>query len=286
MVSYRRKVKRRINKKRIISKIFSSIILLLVISFFIIQSRNNVSVHEQKIERMQQFDNQLSIVEDTEIKTYYVSANGTSKDGTDINNPMSLKEANNKTYHGNEKILFKCGDTFYGTINFNVEASEDEMFYMGSYGEGEKPIISGANILINRDAWELDEEGIYKLDLSNYSNFDGIGKTYWEPYNIGFIADEQGNIYYNRKKSKDKLLNQNDFYKYYQKTGHMDAHSLDQIKSELIYIVAQNFQHVVQDHLYSSYYKHSGVYLKSQSYRLNHKNAHYLQATSLVHSND
>ena len=65
MVSYRRKVKRRINKKRIISKIFSSIILLLVISFFIIQSRNNVSVHEQKIERMQQFDNQLSIVEDT-----------------------------------------------------------------------------------------------------------------------------------------------------------------------------------------------------------------------------
>ena len=212
MVSYRRKVKRRINKKRIISKIFSSIILLLVISFFIIQSRNNVSVHEQKIERMQQFDNQLSIVEDTEIKTYYVSANGTSKDGTDINNPMSLKEANNKTYHGNEKILFKCGDTFYGTINFNVEASEDEMFYMGSYGEGEKPIISGANILINRDAWELDEEGIYKLDLSNYSNFDGIGKTYWEPYNIGFIADEQGNIYGNRKKSKDKLLNQNDFY--------------------------------------------------------------------------
>ena len=212
MVSYRRKVKRRINKKRIISKIFSSIILLLVISFFIIQSRNNVSVHEQKIERMQQFDNQLSIVEDTEIKTYYVSANGTSKDGTDINNPMSLKEANNKTYHGNEKILFKCGDTFYGTINFNVEASEDEMFYMGSYGEGEKPIISGANILINRDAWELDEEGIYKLDLSNYSNFDGIGKTYWEPYNIGFVADEQGNIYGIRKKSKDKLLNQNDFY--------------------------------------------------------------------------
>ena len=211
-MSYRRKVKRRINKKKMFLKVVPSIILLLVISFFIIQNRNNVSVHEQKIERMQQFDDQLSISDDTAIKTYYVSADGTSKDGTDINNPMSLKEANNKTYHGNEKLLFKCGDTFYGTINFNVEASEDEMFYIGSYGEGEKPIISGANILINRDAWELDEEGIYKLDLSNYSNFEGIGKTYWEPYNIGFVADEQGNIYGNRKKSKDKLENQNDFY--------------------------------------------------------------------------
>lgn len=211
-MSYRRKVKRRINKKKNILKIITSMILLLVISFFVIENRNNVSVQEQKIEKMQQFDNNLSNIENTEYKTYYVSANGTSTDGTDINNPMSLKEANKKTYHGNEKLLFKCGDTFYGTINFNVDASEGEMFYIGSYGEGEKPIISGANILINRDAWEIDKEGIYKLDLSNYSNFEGIGKTYWEPYNIGFITDEQGNIYGNRKKIKDKLQNQNDFY--------------------------------------------------------------------------
>ena len=28
---------------------------------------------------------------------------------------------------------------------------------------------------------------IYKIDLSNYSNF---WKTYWEPYNIGFLEDE------------------------------------------------------------------------------------------------
>lgn len=211
-MSYRRRVKRRINKKKVISKNFRFIILLLTISIFIIQNKNNVNIHQQKIEQMQQFDENLSNIENTEYKTYYVSANGTSKDGTDINNPMSLAEANNKTYYGNEKVLFKCGDTFYGTINFNVEASEDEMFYIGSYGDGEKPIISGANILTNREAWELDEEGIYKLDLSNYSNFEGIGKTYYQPYNIGFIADEQGNIYGNRKSTKDNLENQNDFY--------------------------------------------------------------------------
>ena len=211
-MSYRKKVKRRLNKKKIFLRIFLPIILLLVISFFIIQNENNISIYQQKIEQMQEFDNKLSIAEDTEVKTYYVSANGTSTDGTDINNPMSLKEANKKTYYGNEKVLFKCRDTFYGTINFNVEATEDEMFYIGSYGEGEKPIISGANILINRDAWEIDENEIYKLDLSDYSNFEGIGKTYWDPYNISFIADEQENIYGARKSTKEELDNEYEFY--------------------------------------------------------------------------
>ena len=210
-MSYVRRVKRKINKRKIFFKIFPYLILLLIISFFIVQGENNVSVYQHKIEKMQQFDDELSTTEDTKFKTYYVSEDGTSTDGTDINNPMSLKEANKKTYYGNEKVLFECGDTFYGTINFKVEASEDEMFYIGSYGEGEKPIISGANILINRDAWELEEEGIYKLDLSDYSNFDGIGKTYWEPYNIGFIADEQGKIYGNRKSSLDELSSEYDF---------------------------------------------------------------------------
>lgn len=211
-MSYRKKVKRKINKRRLIFKFLPSIIIILIISFFIIEKNNKVDVYPQKINQMQQFDKELSIAEDNEVKTYYVAVNGTSTDGTDINNPMSLAQANKKTYYGNEKLLFKSGDIFYGTLSFNVEASEDAMFYIGSYGEGEKPIISGANILVNKDAWEIDVEGIYKIDLSNYSNFDGIGQTYYEPYNIGFIADEQGNIYGNRKNSKDKLQNEYDFY--------------------------------------------------------------------------
>lgn len=213
-MSYRRKVKRRINKKKIILKILPSITLLLFIVFFGIANIKKENVYEQKIVHMQQVDKNLSRVdeENTEIKTYYVSADGTSSDGTDINNPMSLKQANKKKFNGNDRVLFKSGDIFYGTINFNVQASKNEMFYIGSYGDGEKPIISGANILINREAWSLDEQGIYKIDLSDYSNFEGIGRTYWEPYNIGFIADENGNIYGARKKSKELLVDENDFF--------------------------------------------------------------------------
>ena len=212
-MSYRKKVKRRINRNKIFFlSMFFFIMISSVSSFFIIKYSNKIDIYEQKIEQMKTFDEELSIAKTSEIKTYYVSATGTSDDGTDINNPMSLEQANKKIYYGNEKVLFKCGDIFYGTLNFKVQATEEEMFYIGTYGEGEKPIISGANILVNKNAWEIEEQGIYKIDLSNYSNFEGIGRTYWEPYNIGFITDEQGNIYGNRKSTIDDLENENEFY--------------------------------------------------------------------------
>ena len=211
-MSYRRKVRRRINKKKFILKLFPFMTILLISSFLIGTNFNKQEIYEQKIINMQQFSEKLSTSKDTELKTYYVSADGISKDGTDINNPMSLEEANKKTYYGNEKVLFKCGDIFYGTINFKVEASEEEMFYIGSYGEGEKPIISGANILINSIAWEKEENNIYKLDLSDYENFEGIKDKYGQSFNVGFIADEEGNIFGNRKETKEELQKQNDFF--------------------------------------------------------------------------
>ncbi len=141
--------------------------------------------------------------------TYYVSANGTSQDGTDINNPMSLNTAKSKKYNGNDKVLFKSGDLFYGTISFDISTIEDDFFYIGSYGEGEKPIISGAKIA--NDIWKKDDEqeDIYTTDLTNKSNFTGYQTT---STNVGFIADEQGNIYGNRKKEKSLLEKEMDFY--------------------------------------------------------------------------
>lgn len=208
---------KKIKFRRLILAINIGIVLLLIIIIIknLKYSKKKIE-YEQKIANLQQaginFSENIEN-EDKEIKTYYVSADGISNDGTDINNPMSLNEANKKTYYGNEKVLFKRGDVFYGVINFNVEATEEKMFYIGTYGEGEeKPIISGANILVNSNAWLYDEENLYKIDLSNYSNFYGIGRTYWEPYNIGFLEDENGNIYGKRKKSKELLEDENDFY--------------------------------------------------------------------------
>lgn len=208
---------KKIKFRRLILSINICIVLLLIIIIIknLKYSKKKIE-YEQKIANLQQASINFSESiekEDKEIKTYYVSADGISNDGTDINNPMSLNEANKKTYYGNEKVLFKRGDIFYGVINFNVDATDEKMFYIGTYGESEeKPIISGANILVNSNAWVYDEEGLYKIDLSNYSNFYGIGRTYWQPYNIGFLEDENGNIYGKRKKSKELLEDENDFY--------------------------------------------------------------------------
>ena len=44
-----------------------------------------------------------------EIKTYYVSSNGTSNDGTDINNPMSLSGQIRKHIMETKKFFLKEG---------------------------------------------------------------------------------------------------------------------------------------------------------------------------------
>ena len=159
---------RKIKFKRMIFIINILCMAILLIAIFIENSQNNkIKIeYKQKIANLQQaninFSKNNPESDNREIKTYYVSADGTSSDGIDINNPMSLKVANQKKYYGNEKVLFKKGDIFYGTINFDVEATE-EMFCIGTYGENEeKPIISGDNILVNSSAWVYDEEKYIK----------------------------------------------------------------------------------------------------------------------------
>ena len=59
----------------------------------------------------EKFAEKESIIKNT-VHTYYVSSTGTSSSGTDIADPMSLEEANKKTYISVDTILFNRGDTF------------------------------------------------------------------------------------------------------------------------------------------------------------------------------
>ena len=147
-------------------------------------------------------------------KVYYISSDGTSSVGTDINNPMSLQEANKKTFYGDDKILFKRGDIFYGTINFNIEADDKHMVYIGTYGDEnlEKPIITVGYCVEDENAWKKVDENIYVLDMSKKSYLYGYLTNYSTSYNIGFFRDEDMNIYENKKSSIEELENNFDFY--------------------------------------------------------------------------
>ena len=123
-------MKRRIIKKRVC--IIKGICIL--IAFFVIYEcvynifiskkldrRTNYSIKTQELMKAAE-----DIIESSEGITYYIASDGTSTDGTDINNPMSLEIANMKEYTDNDKILFKAGDTFYGKIKFKVATSKNK----------------------------------------------------------------------------------------------------------------------------------------------------------------
>ena len=213
MSYYRRKKLRRKKFKRDCFLLF----LFLIICSIIIIYRYKVMVgstefYSKSIEHI--INQDLSLAQESEeATTYYVSQDGKSLDGTDIANPMSLETANSKTYKDNDRILFKCGDIFYGQIDFKVDVKNDDgMIYIGNYGEGELPIITGATILNNKGYWELLENNIYRLDLSKLENFKGYTNNKSNLlYNVGFLEAESGEIYANRKKEIEELQQKFDF---------------------------------------------------------------------------
>lgn len=144
--------------------------------------------------------------------TYYVSSTGTSKTGTDANAPMSYETAKSKTYKSGDTILFKSGDTFYGTFDPAIVKGDDKMITISSYGEGELPNIVGYKIVNSEESWKLQEKGIYKINLTDTQAFSGLMTTDSNSVNIGFLEDDAGVKYFNKKGTLSELENEYDFY--------------------------------------------------------------------------
>ena len=142
---------------------------------------------------------------------YYVSADGTG-DGLSEKTPMSYEDANKKKFLSGDIILFKKGDTFYGSFNPYIMKANDKVTTISAYGEGPLPVISGYKIADNIKSWELYSDGIYKIDLTNTDNFNGMKTTDANSVNIGFMEDKNGVKYYNKKDALTSLIEENDFY--------------------------------------------------------------------------
>jgi len=100
---------------------------------------------------------------------YYVSSSG-----DDINNSGLSESSPWKTIgkvnsvfpslNPGDKILFKRGDTFYGTIIVTKSGTAAARIVIGSYGSGEKPVITGFKNLTD---WSDEGNGIYSAPLSS-----------------------------------------------------------------------------------------------------------------------
>lgn len=144
------------------------------------------------------------------VKTYYVSSDGTSMDGTNIEDPISLDILNTKRIRTGDTILFKRGDTFFGCVEPQIFYTNDKIIKISSYGTGDLPTIS-AYKYVNKK-WDEYSENIYRMDILDESNYTGYNKQNPYAFNIGFIEDNNGNKYYRKKQSIDQLTEQFDFY--------------------------------------------------------------------------
>lgn len=173
-----------------------------------INSKNNNEVEIVTYNTMyEKFAKRESTIKNDK-KTYYVSSNGTSDDGTDINNPISLETLNKKrNIKTGDTILFKSGDTFFGTLNISIN---NEYVKISNYGEESLPTISTYKYISN--GWEKYNDNIYRIDIKNTDNYIGYTSDSTLAFNVGFLEDDNGNKYYNKKVSIDSLGSKYDFY--------------------------------------------------------------------------
>jgi|GEM_PF-1101986 len=151
-------------------------------------------------------------------KTYYVSSDGTSTNGTDINDPMNLETLHSIDIKSGDTVLFKCGDIFYGFVDLDIYQKDSKKVKVSCYGTGDLPEIRTCKILGN--GWEKYSDNIYRIDIRENSNVTGFSYDHRNSLNIGYLEDDNGNKYFNKKlhmyKSNDEdedfLNNQYDFY--------------------------------------------------------------------------
>lgn len=67
---------------------------------------------------------------------------------------------------GGDRIFFKSGDVFYGTIRISRSGATGSPILFTSYGTGAKPIITS---LIRATNWVSIGSGLYQADLSSYN---------------------------------------------------------------------------------------------------------------------
>jgi hypothetical protein len=108
-------------------------------------------------------------------KNYYISATGNDNNNGSIENPwLSLEKvsaalAGDGFIQAGDSILFKSGDTFLGRLVCYRSGNAGNPIVISSYGEGEKPILTGSGNIVSGDNIE-----VIKLINTSHIVVDGL----------------------------------------------------------------------------------------------------------------
>lgn len=99
---------------------------------------------------------------------YYIAENGNDNaDGTTPGKAWKTIERLNNSFRfiqPGDKILFKRGDVFYGSIKVNSSGTKEAPIVISAYGEGVAPVITGFTTV---DKWESNANGIWEVLVPN-----------------------------------------------------------------------------------------------------------------------
>lgn len=99
---------------------------------------------------------------------YYVSADGndTASGLSSATSWKSITKVNSTfaTLKPGDKILFKRGDTFYGTLKISAFGASGNPITVGAYGTGPNPVLTGFTTV---SGWRPESEGVYSAAASS-----------------------------------------------------------------------------------------------------------------------
>lgn len=132
----------------------------------------SVSVSDVQAEETSVSASDAQVYQVTE-NVYYVDAvNGNDEnDGHSIGTAWkTLEKVNSHTFEAGESILLRSGGVWEGQLWPKGSGTEGNPIKIGSYGEGERPVINGAGVLNavyleNQEYWEIAD-----LEVTNISN--------------------------------------------------------------------------------------------------------------------
>lgn len=128
--------------------------------------------------------------------TYYVASNGSdTNDGRSPTTPFqNLNKVNGLLLRAGDKILFRRGDTFRGTLIIKQSGLAGAPILVDAYGSGNKPILAGSAVVsgwtnVGANRWQASlplggsqVTGVYSsglaLPLGRYPNLNAANKGY------------------------------------------------------------------------------------------------------------
>src|SRR5665647_2827336 len=124
--------------------------------------------------------------------TNHYVATGGGGSGTLISPFASLTQVNAHSYAAGDSILFKGGDTFYGTLIVSQSGSSGSRIGIGRYSTGANPVITGFTTVsawtnLGSNIWE-STSAVSTLSYCNLVTVNGVNTPMGRYPNTGYLT--------------------------------------------------------------------------------------------------